>query len=128
MAASLLQYCAFLHPDAIPEELLMDEASAHESTTLVKDLITLHEAMETLRAYSLVRRHPESTTLSIHRLVQNEAVLLLRQALKSTWPQPPHYSHNQREIHCSSAGATTLVIREIVFLNIPRLYLTDLCL
>ena len=75
-ATELLQLCAFLHPDAIPEELITEGAShlSPKLQALASDLIALDEAMETLRAYSLMDRHPDTRTLSIHRLVQ--AVLL----------------------------------------------------
>ncbi len=77
-ATELLQFCAFLHPDAIPEEIITEGASALDSVlpALTSDLITLDEAMEVLRAYSLVHRDANMKTLSIHRLVQ--AVLMDR--------------------------------------------------
>jgi tetratricopeptide (TPR) repeat protein len=71
-AANLLGFCSFLYPDAIPEELITEGAS-HLSSTLqaaASDLIALDEAVETLRAYSFIRRNPDTSTLSMHRLVQ----------------------------------------------------------
>jgi len=70
IAAQLLAFCAFLHPDSIPEELLTEEVPDVEPARLVNDLITFDEGMESLRAYSLVRRHAGTETVSIHRLVQ----------------------------------------------------------
>ncbi len=71
-AAELLLSCAFLHPDAIPEELIMDGAS-HAGALLQSvetDPIQLQEALGTLSRYSLLRRNVSARTLSTHRLVQ----------------------------------------------------------
>src|SRR5205085_6090029 len=57
-AADLLRLCAFLAPDAIPEELLT-RGAAEPSTVLgvvAADPFKLNEALEVLRRYSLVRR------------------------------------------------------------------------
>jgi len=71
-AADLMRLCAFLHPDAIPEELITEGAPdlGPALQPLAGNLIALDEAMEALRAYSLVRRNPDTNTLTIHRLVQ----------------------------------------------------------
>ena len=76
VAADLLRLCAFLHPDAIPEALLTEGAFFCIPTlhSLKSDLISLDTAIETLRAYSLIRRNAGTNVLSIHRLVQ--AVLI----------------------------------------------------
>src|SRR6266568_843236 len=75
-AADLLRVCAFLHPDAIPEDLLRQGAMQTEAPfkALATDDLAFHEALRTLGAYSLLRRDRSSRTLSTHRLVQ--AVLL----------------------------------------------------
>jgi len=71
-SAELLQFCSFLHPEAIPEELLIlfmgqldqisspSEADPHELDLL----------LAALRRFSLVTRSPETQTLAVHRLVQ----------------------------------------------------------
>lgn len=71
-AADLLRLCAFLDPDAIPEEIIIDGA-----TTLGPILgpvaahpFQLNEVIQELRRYSLVKRVPEAKLLNIHRLVQ----------------------------------------------------------
>jgi tetratricopeptide (TPR) repeat protein len=71
-ASDLLRFCAVLHPDAIPEELITEGASELGLTLqpLAGDLMALDEVMEALRAYSLLRRNPGANTLTIHRLVQ----------------------------------------------------------
>jgi tetratricopeptide (TPR) repeat protein/transcriptional regulator with XRE-family HTH domain len=71
-ALELLRFCAFLYPDAIPEELLLAGAS-HLGPVLgpvVADISQFDGAHTTLRSFSLVQRHPETHTLSFHRLVQ----------------------------------------------------------
>ncbi len=70
-AADLLRLCAFLHPDLIYEEFLMEGAGAlGPLAEAVRDPDTLHRAISELRRYSLVRTDPISGALSIHRLVQ----------------------------------------------------------
>jgi len=75
-AAELLRLCAFLEPDAIPEELISEGSAAlgpvlqHAAT----DAFTLNEAIEELRKFSLVQRDSEAKLLRLHRLVQ--AVLI----------------------------------------------------
>ena len=71
-AAELLRFFAFLHPDAIPEELIIKGAS-HLSPplqTAFSDPDALDAIIGALRKYSLVRPGLEDTSLSIHRLVQ----------------------------------------------------------
>ena len=71
-AADLLRLSAFLHPDAIPEEIIcagkVEPGSSLEP--LVNDLVALDTAYSTLRHFSLVRRSAETKTVTIHRLVQ----------------------------------------------------------
>src|SRR5207248_5466005 len=64
--------CAFLHPDAIPEELLGEGADALGPLLqhTVHDALALDGAIKDLRRFSLLRRTHDSKTLSIHRLVQ----------------------------------------------------------
>ncbi len=72
-AADLLRLCAFLHPDAIPEEII-SEGGTGLSTTLepiAADSLELDVAIRELRKFSLVRRDPEAQLLMIHRLVQH---------------------------------------------------------
>jgi tetratricopeptide (TPR) repeat protein len=71
-AAELLQFCAYLAPDAIDEEIIIQGASflGPVLSPVAADLFLLNQAIEVLRAYSLVRRDSKASTLSIHRLVQ----------------------------------------------------------
>jgi len=71
-AADLLRLCAFLHPDAIPEDLFRDgmEALPPALQEAVNDPLQWNEALKALRRYSLIERQPETQTLALHRLVQ----------------------------------------------------------
>jgi tetratricopeptide (TPR) repeat protein len=72
VAADLLRMLAFLAPDAIPEEILTAGASklGPALTPVAADAFLLNQAIEALRAYSLVQRDPTERSLSVHRLVQ----------------------------------------------------------
>ena len=71
-AAELLRLCAFLDPDAIPEDIITEGAA--EAGPILKSITTdafrLNEAIEVLRTYSLIKRNAETRTLNMHRLVQ----------------------------------------------------------
>jgi tetratricopeptide (TPR) repeat protein len=71
-AAELLRFCAFLAPDAIPEELFAESAADLGPTLepVAEDPSRFNAAIKELLKYSLVHRDPETKTLSIHRLVQ----------------------------------------------------------
>jgi tetratricopeptide (TPR) repeat protein len=71
-AADLLRLFAFLYSDAIPEEIITEGAPdlGPVLDSFATNLIELDDAIAELHKYSLVRRNPESKTLTIHRLVQ----------------------------------------------------------
>lgn len=74
-AADLLRFCAFLTPDAIPETLLFNAAShiGPQLALVCADPYLFHQAIEALRAYSLLHRDEKRGTAplsSVHRLVQ----------------------------------------------------------
>ncbi len=71
-AADLLRLCAYLAPDAIPEAIITQGAE-HLGDLLAPvaaDAFLLSQAIEALRAYSLLTRDPRTRTLSVHRLLQ----------------------------------------------------------
>ncbi len=72
-AQELLRCLAFLHPDAIPDELLERGASqlGARLQVVVTDAFEFDRAIGELRKYSLVRRNPDGATLTLHRLVQD---------------------------------------------------------
>jgi tetratricopeptide (TPR) repeat protein len=71
-AGDLLRFCAYLAPDVIPESIVTQGASYLGSllAPVAADPFLLGQAVEALRAYSLVQRDPRMQTLSVHRLVQ----------------------------------------------------------
>lgn len=71
-ASDLLRLCAFLAPEAIPEEILTEGAKALSPVlkSVASKPLELNKAMETLYKFSLVRRNADTGTLVIHRLVQ----------------------------------------------------------
>ena len=71
-AANLLHFCAFLAPDAIPEEILSKGAKelGERLSPVAVDPFLLNQAIESLHAYSLIGREAKTLTLSVHRLVQ----------------------------------------------------------
>ncbi len=71
-AAEVLRLCAFLDPDAIPEELISD-GGMHLGSVLkpiAANAFKMNEAIQELRRFSLVQRDPDAKTLRVHRLVQ----------------------------------------------------------
>ena len=103
LATKILNFCAFLQPDAIPEELFQHHDSFKYGTT------EFDEAIEALHNYSLIKRNTQEKTLSLHRLVQ--AVLiddtpqdiqrqwreLVLQAVDAAFPEPDHKEWRQCE-------------------------------
>jgi tetratricopeptide (TPR) repeat protein len=81
-ALELLCLFAFLHPDAIPDEMI--KAGAPVLGISLQALAThpskLNDAMRILRKFSLVQRRNDTKMLSIHRVVQD----ILREKLKPT--------------------------------------------
>jgi tetratricopeptide (TPR) repeat protein len=71
-ASELLHLCAFLAPDAIPEELLTagKDALGPVLEVMVTDPFQLNAALRTLLAYSLLQREARSQLLYVHQLVQ----------------------------------------------------------
>jgi tetratricopeptide (TPR) repeat protein len=97
VATELLNFCAFLHPDAIPEELITEGAPylGPKLRTLASDLIAFDEVMEALRAYSLIQRNPDTKTLSMHRLVQAVLIDNLNDEQQRQWAERVVYTVNQ---------------------------------
>jgi len=88
-AAELLQLCAFLAPDHIPEELLT-EGAPHWPLALrdaVTHLLSFNQMLETLLAFSLVKRLSEDRMLSLHRLVQIVQLERMEAEAHLTWAQ-----------------------------------------
>jgi tetratricopeptide (TPR) repeat protein len=88
-AAELLRFCAFLAPDAIPEELCTGSAVDLGPTLepLARDPSILNAAIRELLKYSLVHRDPETRTLSIHRLVQEVLKDQMNEETQRQWAE-----------------------------------------
>jgi tetratricopeptide (TPR) repeat protein len=86
-AADLLRVCAFLEADSIPEEIFRAEAVLKKSiatrvlgyikkifggrpSSITESPLGMSDAIEEAARFSLLRRHPEARTLSLHRLAQ----------------------------------------------------------
>jgi Tfp pilus assembly protein PilF len=97
VAADLLRLCTFLSPDAIPEEILRVGTSMFGPVLipLATDAFLLNQAIEALRAYSLVRRDPEGKVLSIHRLIQA--------VLQDMMGEEEQYKWAERAMHAVNA-------------------------
>ncbi len=81
-AAELLRFCAFLHPDEIPEEVFSEGAPELGPVlgAVATDALEFNSAISEILKYSLLRREPRARTLEIHRLVQ----AVVRQGLDRT--------------------------------------------
>ena len=88
-AANVLRLCAFLSPDAIPEELLIRGASELDTDTkaVTTDAFRFNETIKLLRRYSLVRRNRDTHILSIHRLVQTVLKEGMDQEARRVWAE-----------------------------------------
>jgi hypothetical protein len=86
-AIDFLDLCAFLYPDAIPEEMITGGAS--RLPPLLRDVLSdppKYDAMiAELRRYSLLYRNLETKTFSIHRLVQAVLRDSMDEALQRQW-------------------------------------------
>ncbi|MEM9214732.1 MAG: FxSxx-COOH system tetratricopeptide repeat protein [Cyanobacteria bacterium P01_F01_bin.150] len=71
-AADLLTLCAFLAPDAIPEELFTAGADylGEELRAAITDPIKRLQLLRDVGRFSLLSRNPKAQTLDMHRVVQ----------------------------------------------------------
>ncbi len=96
-AADLLRACAFLDPDAIPEDLVQQGASywSKRLAQIAEDPFRWNEALGELLNYSLLRRDREQKTLSIHRLVQTVLRDSLDEKTERQWAEHTVNAVNQ---------------------------------
>jgi tetratricopeptide (TPR) repeat protein len=71
-AADLLRICALLEAGSIPEEIFSEGAKelGEALGSVAENSLALTDAIGETTRFSLLRRHPEAHTLSLHRLVQ----------------------------------------------------------
>jgi len=88
-AVELLRFCTFLHPDAIPEELIINGATELSPTLqpVASDPFLLDETLVILRKFSLVHRNSNTNTLSIHRMVQAVLQDTMNEKTRRLWAE-----------------------------------------
>jgi tetratricopeptide (TPR) repeat protein len=86
-AIELLTACAFLAPDEIPEELLIEGAISLGPTfeRMALNPFLFNSALKDLFAYSLIQRNTEKKMLSMHRLVQVVLKGRIEDAVQQEW-------------------------------------------
>ena len=96
-AADLLRLCAFLHPDAIPEEIFTEGAAelGPNLSPIAADPLKLNAAFAEILKYSLLRRDADAKTLGIHRLVQEVIQDGLTKEEKRQWAERAVRAVNQ---------------------------------
>ena len=88
-AVDLLRLCAFLAPDAIPEELVTFGAAelTLELQSLATDPYLLDAAVKELFRYSLIQRDAGQNLLSAHRLVQAVLKDTMNEEMQREWAE-----------------------------------------
>jgi tetratricopeptide (TPR) repeat protein len=100
-AADILRLSAFLHPDAIPLEILTKGATALGDTlsaalaAATDDSLELAELLAPLTQFSLIRRDPEAKTYTIHRLIQLALQATLDESARRQWAERAVRAVNQ---------------------------------
>ena len=89
IAADLLQVCAFLAPDAIPEEVFTRGASELGShfEGVKEHPAQLDETIAILRRFSLIHRNRDEHTISLHRLVQEVLRMDMDKPTRKMWAE-----------------------------------------
>lgn len=88
-AVELLEFCAFLHPDAIPEEMIIDGEAALDPAlrTAMADPLAFDKAIGDLFKFSLIQRESKRNILIVHRLVQTVVKNTLSEDLQLEYVQ-----------------------------------------
>src|SRR5579859_7250042 len=88
-AVDLLRLCAYLSPDAIGEDILIQGADTLPSalSAVVANGYLLDQAIEALRAYSLITRDAQAKALAVHRLIQTVVRDSLPTETQKQWMQ-----------------------------------------
>ena len=84
-AANFVRLCAFLAPDAIPEEIFTSGQFALDGLPAPLDREEYRRVRAAVLAYSLLNRDVEPRTLSIHRLLQGVIRGQMTSAERETW-------------------------------------------
>jgi hypothetical protein len=88
-ATDLLRFCAFLAPDAIPEEIITEGTTELTPVlqSLASDPILLDAAIKALFRYSLIQRDADEKLLSVHRLVQVALKDAMNEEVERAWAE-----------------------------------------
>lgn len=118
--AELLRLCAFLSPDAIPEELFSEGGAALGPVLeqITTDAFALNEAIKELRTFSLVQRDPEARFLRIHRLVQAVMQDAMEEAAQRQWAE--HYLRRALDI-CEKLLPPEHIQQQAILRSLARL-------
>src|SRR5205085_6194230 len=79
LAEDILHFCAFLQPDAIPEELFQ-----HDDSFKVDPMI-FKKGIAALQRYSLIKYNDQEKTFTLHRLVQAVLIDAMPTDLRKQW-------------------------------------------
>lgn len=87
LAADLLRLMTFLHPGAIPQEMLLAGIAGLDDVLqpIVHNPLLLDDTITELRRHSLVRRWPETKMITIHRVVRVVLKDTLNEVLQRQW-------------------------------------------
>jgi transcriptional regulator with XRE-family HTH domain len=112
-ATKLLDLCTYLHPDAIPEEILLEGSfrTAAEEHPIVEDTLQLNRACEVLLRYSLIRRNAAANLFSIHRLVQA--------VLQDRMDEPTQLLWAERTVHAVERAFLSAPLERVEY-HIPQ--------
>jgi tetratricopeptide (TPR) repeat protein len=85
--ADILRMCAFLQPDAIPEEYFTsgDVTLPEPFRPVAADAYSLAQAMGALVRYSFIQRRNEDRTVGVHRLVQDVITDQMSDYIRFDW-------------------------------------------
>jgi len=106
-AAHLLAFCAFLSPDAIPEELLSISEPERNMHPIIHNSLALDEAIRVLLRFSFVKRNISNNVISIHPLIQTVLKASMGDSDKRKWAEYaiiavsrefPEFSYEQRNL------------------------------
>ncbi|HEY1350385.1 MAG TPA: NB-ARC domain-containing protein [Ktedonobacteraceae bacterium] len=88
-AADILSLCAFLYPDAIPEEIFTQSVrdANVRLRAIMKNALLLDTALAALCGCSLLQRRPSERTFFVHRLVQVVLLETLKEAEQRLWAE-----------------------------------------
>jgi len=87
LATDLLYFCAFLHPNAIPQELFQQETMQFcpPLQPLADNPLLLNEMLSVLISYSLISRNTHTKMFSLHSFVQDSLRTMLSQEQQISW-------------------------------------------